>query len=112
MEHPANRKSGSAPVADEQASECFVGFSQPLRMHSQAYPWILWVPPEVRVPFWFSLVTYMIKNLPAMQETWVGKIPWRREWQPTLVFLPGEFHGQRSLAACSTWIHKESDMTE
>ena len=31
-------------------------------------------------------------------DPWVGKIPWRREWQPTLVFLPGEFHGQRSLA--------------
>ena len=28
---------------------------------------------------------------------WIGKIPWRREWQPTPVFLPGEFHGQRSL---------------
>ena len=42
----------------------------------------------------------MVKNLPAMQETrfdpWVRKIPWRREWQPTPVFLPGEFHGQRS----------------
>ena len=30
---------------------------------------------------------------------WVGKIPWRREWPPTPVFLPGEFHRQRSLAA-------------
>ena len=43
----------------------------------------------------------MVKNLPAMWETgfetWIGKIPWRRELQPTLVFLPGEFHGQRSL---------------
>jgi len=34
--------------------------------------------------------------------TW-GKIPWRREWQPTPVFLPGEFHGQRSLAGYSPW---------
>ena len=32
----------------------------------------------------------MVKNPPAMQETWVGKIPWRRAWQPTPVFLPGE----------------------
>ena len=32
---------------------------------------------------------------------WVGKIPWRRAWQPTLVFLPGESHGQRSLVGCS-----------
>ena len=30
-------------------------------------------------------------------DPWVRKIPWRREWQPTQVFLPGEFHGQRSL---------------
>ena len=43
---------------------------------------------------------------------WVGKIPWSRKWQPTSVFLPGEFHGQRSLAGYSPWGHKESDMTE
>ena len=42
----------------------------------------------------------------------VGKIPWRREWQPTPVFLPGEFHGQRSLAGYSPRGHKESDTTE
>ena len=42
----------------------------------------------------------------------VRKIPWRRKWQPTLVLLPGEFHGQRSLAGYSPWGHKESDMTE
>ena len=42
----------------------------------------------------------------------VGKIPWRREWQPTPVFLPGEPHGQRSLAGYSPWGRKESDMTE
>ena len=40
----------------------------------------------------------MVKNLPAMQENWVGKISWRREWLPTPIFLPGAFHGQRSLA--------------
>ena len=33
---------------------------------------------------------------------WVSKIPWRREWQPTPIFLPGEFHGQRSLRLQST----------
>jgi len=48
-----------------------------------------------------------------MQETWVqslnpgilppGKIPWRRAWQPTPVFLPGESHGQRSLVGYSPW---------
>ena len=48
-----------------------------------------------------------VKNLPAMQETWfdplVGKIPWRRKWQPTPVFLPGKPHGQRSLVGYSPW---------
>ena len=63
-----------------------------------------------------SLVAQMVKNLPTMQKTrfnpWVGKIPWRREWYPTLVFLPGEFHGQRSLVGYSSQGRKESDMTE
>ena len=58
----------------------------------------------------------MVKNLPAMQETgfdpWVRKIPWSRKWQPTPVFLLGEFHGQRSLEGYSPWGHEESDMTE
>ena len=38
--------------------------------------------------------------------------PWRRAWQPTLVFLPGESHGQRSVVGYSPWGRKESDMTE
>ena len=42
----------------------------------------------------------------------VGKIPWRREWLPTPVFLPGELHGQRSLAGYSPWGHKELGMTD
>ena len=41
-----------------------------------------------------------------------GKIPWRRARPPTLVFLPGEPQGQRSLAGYSPWGHTESDMTE
>ena len=43
---------------------------------------------------------------------WVGKIPWRREWQPTPVFLPEKSHEQRSLAGCSPRDHKELGMTE
>ena len=45
-------------------------------------------------------------------DPWVGKIPWRRAWQPTLLFLPGESQGQRSLAGYSPWGCKESDTTE
>ena len=41
-----------------------------------------------------------------------GRFPWRRKWHPTPVFLPGKSHGQRSLAGCSPWGHKEPDMTD
>ena len=61
----------------------------------------------------------VVKNLPAMQELqrckfrpWDGKIPWKREWQPTQVFLPGKYHGKRSLAGYSLQNHKQLDMTE
>ena len=58
----------------------------------------------------------MVKNLPAItggvrdyrSDPWVGKIPWSRAWQPTPIFLPGESHGQRSLAGHSPWGHEES----
>ena len=43
---------------------------------------------------------------------WAWKISWRREWLSTTVFLPGEFHEQRSLAVYSPWGHKELDMAE
>ena len=36
-------------------------------------------------------------------DSWVGKIPWERKWQPTTVFLPGKFHGWRRLAGCRPW---------
>ena len=45
-------------------------------------------------------------------DPWVGKIPWRRAWQPTPILLPGESHGQRSLVGCGPWGHKDSDVTE
>ena len=52
----------------------------------------------------------MVKNLPAnagdirevgLVDPWIGKIPWRRAWQPAPVFLPREFYGQRSQAGYS-----------
>ena len=45
-------------------------------------------------------------------DPWVRKISWNRKWQPTTVFLPGRFHGQRGLTDHSPWGGKESDMTE
>ena len=71
---------------------------------------------------WASLVAQMVKKKKKKKNRvqcgsprinpWVGKIPWRREWQPTPVFLPGEFHRQRSLAGYSPWGRKELDRTE
>ena len=52
----------------------------------------------------------IIKNLPASQETWVQSLG--LEWLPTPVFLPKEFHGQRSLMGYCPWDHRELDMTE
>ena len=64
----------------------------------------------------------MVKNPPANEgdkrcefDPWVGKIPWRRKWQSTAVFLPGKFHGQRSEepgGLYGSWSLKESDSTE
>ena len=57
-----------------------------------------------------------VKNLAECRRRglypWVRKIPWRSTWQPTPVFLPGEFHGQKILVGYSPWGCKESDMTE
>jgi len=53
------------------------------------------------------------ENPPANAgDPWVGKIPWRREWLPAPVFLPGEFHEQRSLVDYSPWSRKELDATD
>ena len=43
---------------------------------------------------------------------WARKIPWWRKWQPITVFLPGNFHRERSLSGYSPWGHKDLDMTE
>ena len=57
---------------------------------------------------WASLMAQLVKNPPAMWfNPWVGKIPWRREWLPTPVFWPGEFHELYSPRG-----HKQSDTTE
>jgi len=55
-------------------------------------------------------VVQKIKNLPAMQETWVQSL--EKKWQPTPVFLPREFHGQRGLAGYHPKDLKELDTTE
>ena len=60
-----------------------------------------------------ALVAQSVKSLPAVQEPWVGLLgqeedPQRKKWQLTPVSLPGKSRGQKSLAGCSPWGHKES----
>ena len=63
-----------------------------------------------------SLMAQMGKNLPAMQEIQIQSLGWedplKEEMATHSSILPGEFHGQRSLAGYSPWGHKQSDMTE
>ena len=64
------------------------------------------------------MVSSMEKEKVERMENTPGRIGnrcalfWRRKWQPTPVFLPGESHGQRSLVGCSPWGRTESDTTE
>ena len=57
----------------------------------------------VELPWWLRWWRICLQCRRLGFNPWVGKIPWRREWPPTPVFSPGEFHGQRSLAGYSPW---------
>ena len=65
---------------------------------------------------WVSLVAQMVKNLPAMRETWIGSLDWEDTLEKGMAayssIQPGEFHGQKRLADYSPWGCKESNMTE
>ena len=79
-----------------------------------------WLFDHEAVGSWASQVVLVVKNPPADAgdarrhefNPWVEKIPRRRAWQPTPVFLPGKSHGQRSLVGYSPWGRKELDTTE
>ena len=63
-------------------------------------------------PWWFRQWRICLQCGRPGFDFWVEKISWRREWLPTPVFLPGEFHGQRNVVDYSQWGGKESDRTE
>ena len=67
---------------------------------------------EVQSPWWLRQWRIHLQCKRSGYDPWIVKTLWRREWLPTPVFLPGEFHGQRSLASYNPWGHKESNMTE
>ena len=65
------------------------------------------------LPSWGSMQSPLVNAREARDgafHPWVGRIPWKRKWRPPPVFLPGKFHGQRSLSTYSPWVHQESDM--
>ena len=59
-----------------------------------------------RLPWWLSDKESAYQRRRLRFNPWIGKIPWRRKWQPTLVFLPGKSHGQRGLIGYCPWGHK------
>ena len=62
---------------------------------------------DYRLPRWLSGKKSACQCRSCGPDPWVGKIPWRRKWQPILVRLPGNFHSQRSLVGYSPWDSKE-----
>ena len=97
------------------------GFIRKNEHHDSLYLWHSNVFPnneiflQIHTNWRASPLAHMVKNLPAMQESWVQSLgwqDWRRKWQTTALFLPGESLGQRSLVGYSPWGVKESDTTE
>ena len=68
--------------------------------------------PSLGLPRWFSGKESACQCRRCWFDPWIGKIPWRRRWQPPSLFLPGRSHGQRSLAGYRSWGRKERDLTE
>ena len=64
------------------------------------------------LPWWLRWLRICLRCKRPRFTPWVGKIPWRRKWQPTPVLLPRGLHGQRNLVGYSPWGHKESATTE
>ena len=94
----------------------FGDFTPEQILQSSICHWSSSLPPERRVHMGAPLVAQWQRIcLPTKRhgfDSWVGKIPQRSKWKPGPVFLTRKSHGQRSLADCSPWGHKELDTTE
>ena len=75
--------------------------------------WFMGLQSQTRWSNWTDWLTDQSRRRKRSgSDPWVGRIPWRRAWQPTPVFLPGESNGQRSLEGYSPWGLKGLDTTE
>ena len=110
----------SSPMALKQLRDCILS---PLSPNGQMWPrlgqsgthsgpWVRGLWAKEGLPWWISGKESTCQFRRHRFDPWVGKIPWRRKWQPTPVLLLGKSYGQRSLAGCSPWGNNESDITE
>ena len=85
-------------------------------LHTNIYSSSICFIPKLEISKMSLIWSITVNNSPVMQETWVQfldqKDPPKRKWQHTPAFLPGKFHGQRSLVGCSPRGHQQSDTTE
>ena len=114
---------GLAPwsLCCEGCEQCWWPWESKARWHAQRqWPFEGWSSPQsgLKTRIW-RRVYQVVQSLRQCRRLkkhrlnpWVRKIPWRRKWQPTPVFLPGKFLGQRSLVGYSPWDCRESDTTE
>ena len=93
------------------SSTTFLSLQPPSTSSSVIYLWEYVVYTLLTFSWWLRGKESACQCRRCGFDPWVRKIPWKREWQPTLVLLPGKSHGQRSLAGYSPWGHKESDTT-
>ena len=120
------------PLVRISLSFLLCGYLNPGRFHLEMLNWLHLQRPHFQIrtrsgvlsrhEFWGILFNTKLSRWHSGKESacqcrrrgfnpWVGKIPWRRKWQPTAVFLPGESHGQRSLVGYSPWGCNELDPT-
>ena len=77
----------------------------PIKIQKITFPQNSFVPSSTSgLPWWFRWLRICLQFWRPGFDPWVGKIPWRRKWPPAPVFLPGEFHGKRSLAGYCPWV--------
>ena len=113
LDAPKSREklSGSESVALRRPWKPNMGLKSPVSCY-QSCKCCIWNPSMGGDPWWLRWSRICLQCRRPGFNPWVRKIPWRREWQPTPGFLPGECHGEKSLAGCNSWGRRESDMTE
>ena len=100
-----------SPACIQRSSHCLEPFRPDLSYSQTCLLWRL-AGEVAGLPLWLRWWKIHLQGRRPRFDRWVRKIPWRREWQPTPVFFPGEFQGQRRLVGYCPWGLKESDMTE